>query len=77
MNIRNGAKDSADMALDLIHNLHALTARFRGAAVRAVFDKRSTLCLRKMTPYVWKWCERRPRGCRNRHVRSLLGTGLV
>jgi hypothetical protein len=28
------------------------TARFRGAAIRAVFDKRSTLCLRKMTPYV-------------------------
>jgi len=53
------------------------TARFRGAAVRAGFDKRSTLCLRKMTSYVWKWCERRSRGCRNRHVRSLLGTGLV
>jgi hypothetical protein len=53
------------------------TARFRDAAIRAVFDKRSTLCLRKMTTYVPKWCERRPRGGRNRHVRLLLGTGLV
>jgi hypothetical protein len=46
------------------------------ATVRAVFDKRSTLCLCKPRR-VPERCERRPRCGRSRHVRSLLGTELV